>query len=235
MPARTMPCPSCGEPVPPDAETCPACGEPIAADDSEPDSTAHMAGGWLPPSSVQRATSAPMPASTPAPAPAPPAAPPSNAASTPAPAPAPRVRPGDAPLFADLPFDAPASLPGWLVLIGAGLAAIAFLLPWADAYVGSFYWDTWGLSTIDRILVFVFMAVTAALAVLPNPIGAWFRSGVLGLAGGGLALGRILPYLFGSFDVPFGVLVETIGAIVLMVGGALAVAPRRPRPQPPTG
>lgn len=197
------------------------------------DAAAPLAGAWLPPSTVQRPLSRPAPYAEPA-------RPEAVAASRPAPAPfAPQpgpaaVKPGEAPLLADLPLDAPSDLPGWLVLVGGGVGAVAFLLPWAPL-VFDFYWDSWGLANAARFLVFLLVLATAVLAIVPNRIGTWFRTGVLGLVAGGVALGLALPYLFGDFAVPFGVLVEAVAAILLIVGGAVAVAPRRSRTGPPEG
>lgn len=241
MPARTMPCPNCGAPVAPEAAACDACGQPIpvaggrtaawAALPPEPSAEAAVAvdagppaeaaaspipGAWLPPSSVHR-PGQPFPAATSAP----PAAPPMTR-----PEPGAAARPGEAPLLADLPFDAPSDLPGWLVLVGGGLASVAFVLPWAPL-VFDFYWDSWGLGSVERILVFLVAAVTTALAILPNRVGSWLRFGVLGLVVGGLGLGLTLPYLFGDFDVPLGVIVEAVGAVLLVAGGVVAARPSR--------
>lgn len=223
----------------PDADPDVAEPERLAPADST-GAPAPLAGAWLPPSTVQRPLTRPTPypgsarpeevaASRPTPAPF--ARQQGHADMTPAAA---QVKPGEAPLLADLPLDAPSDLPGWLVLVGGGVGAVAFLLPWAPL-VFDFYWDSWGLANAARFLVFVLVLATAVLAIVPNRIGPWFRTGVLGLVSGGVALGLALPYLFGDFAVPFGVLVEAVAAILLIVGGAVAVAPRRSRTQPPEG
>lgn len=229
----------------PDAEPAPEpdTAEPDATEADPPaafaldaapvgDAAAPLAGAWLPPSTVQRPLTRPAPYAEPS-------RPEATVASRPAPADLasrlePPVRPGEAPLLADLPLDAPSDLPGWLVLVGGGVGSVAFLLPWAPL-VFDFYWDSWGLANAARFLVFVLVLATAVLAIVPNRIGTWFRTGVLGLVAGGIALGLTLPYLFGDFAVPFGVLVEGVAAILLIVGGAVAVAPRRSRTEPPEG
>lgn len=147
------------------------------------------------------------------------------------PSPDPAPRPGEAPLLADLPFDAPNTLSGWLVAIGSGVAAISFLLPWAPGIAN--YTSSWGLSSVANIPVLALLVVTVVLAVLPNRVAPWVRSGVLGMIGGSLFLGVLWPYVVGDFGAEFGAIVGGVGAIVLVAGGILAVAPRRE--PPPTG
>ncbi len=133
-------------------------------------------------------------------------------------------KPGEAPLFADLPFDAPSTLVGWLVTLGSGLAALSFLLPWAPGIVN--YTSSWGLSSIANLPVLAILIATAVLAILPNPIPHWVRSAVLPLIGGSLFAGLLWPYVLGDFGAEFGSIAGMAAAVVLVVGGILAVAPR---------
>ena len=153
------------------------------------------------------------------------------------PAPAPRVRPGDASLLADLPFDAPNDVAGWLVAIGSVVAMVGFLLPWSEVVIGSAnfngYTDRWGLAATANILALAVSALTFTLGVLPNRVPVWLRSGVLGLALGGLLLGLVWPYILVLRGAGLGAIAVAVGALVLVVGGLLAVRPRRHGPQAP--
>jgi hypothetical protein len=144
----------------------------------------------------------------------------------PEPAPAgPPARPGRVSLFADLPFDAPDSISEWLVTIGSSVAALSFLLPWAPRIVS--YTSSWGLASPSHLPILALLLVTAVLAILPNRVATWIRSGVLGLIGGSLFLGILWPYVVGDFGAEFGSIVGAAAAIILAVGGIVAVAPRR--------
>lgn len=281
MPARAIPCRSCGDPVPRNLAACPACGTVVnpAVDSAkgtpDPASPAVEPGSAAPPSdtterpgaeaveAVDPVQDAPAPSIAPAsasdgldaggivvapaipgaylspsavyqPPPvsqppvmplagtAPPTAPAMSTGADPAP------RPGEAPLLADLPFDAPNTLSGWLVAIGSGLAAVSFLLPWAPGIAN--YTSSWGLSSVANIPVLALLIVTVVLAVLPNRVAIWIRSGVLGMIGGALFLGVLWPYVIGDFGAEFGATVGAVAAIVLAAGGILAVAPRREAP-----
>ena len=134
------------------------------------------------------------------------------------------ARPGQAPLFADLPFDAPNSLSGWLVMIGSAVAAISFLLPWAPGIVN--YTSSWGLSSLANLPILAILVAIVILAILPNGVPLWIRSAVLPLIGGSLFLGLLWPYVLGDFGAVFGSIVGAAGAVVLIVGGIVAVAPR---------
>jgi hypothetical protein len=138
-------------------------------------------------------------------------------------------RPGSASLFADLPFDTPKSLPGWLIAAGSAAAIAGFLLPWSRMIPGQGgfgYLDTWGLATPSRVLLLLFTVVALALAILPNRAPAWLRSGAAGLVLGGLLLGIVWPYLLDGASA-IGTLAEAAAALLLIIGGLLAVRPAR--------
>jgi hypothetical protein len=132
-------------------------------------------------------------------------------------------------LFADLPFDTPNSLPGWLIAAGSAAAIAGFLLPWSRMVPGAGgfgYLDTWGLATQSRVLLLLLTVMTLAMAILPNRVPAWLRTGVAGLVLGGLLLGIIWPYLVDGVGAA-GTLAEAAAALLLIVGGLLGVRPRR--------
>ncbi len=241
MSAGSVPCPECGKPVPADRDACPACGALMAAP-AAPDAMVAADGlasggivpggfvpsGHLPPSTIHR----PAPEAAPAPrmplagSPlVPPAAmaEPSAAAGSPGA----RTQPGRASLLADLPFDAPDTLAEWLVAVGSGVAAVTFLLPWAPRIVN--YTSSWGLASVSHLPVLGLLVTTAVLAILPNRVATWVRSGVLGLISGSLFLGVLWPYVAGDFGAEFGSIAGSVAALVLIAGGVLAVAPRKGR------
>jgi hypothetical protein len=132
-----------------------------------------------------------------------------------------RIEPGRSPLFADLPFDAPNSLPGWLVAGGGGLATISFLLPWV-AVIDS-YFSAWGLGSISNLPAFLLVFGTTALAILPSRLADWLRHGILGLTVGSFILGITWNRLVGATGGQLGVILEATGALLLLIGGILAI------------
>jgi hypothetical protein len=142
-----------------------------------------------------------------------------------------RPRSSPAALFADLHLDAPDDLPGWLVAIGGAIAVAGFLLPWAVVipFTASFggYTDRWGLAISSHLVLFAAALGLLSAAIMPNRIPDWIRNGVLPLAFGGLLLGIVWPYVFGGIGSQIGAMSVGLAALLLMVGGVLAVRPRR--------
>lgn len=213
----------------------PAAPAPVASDGAKPASP--PPGAYLPPSGAftardsglprgqlvhpgsARVSTAPTPrAGAPVPSPAVPAAEPPS-----------QPRPGSASLFADLPFDTPKSLPGWLIAAGSAAAIAGFLLPWSRMIPGQGgfgYLDTWGLATPSRVLLLLLVVVALAMAILPNRVPGWLRTGVAGLVLGGLLLGIVWPYLLDGASA-IGTLAEAAAALLLVIGGLLVVRPQR--------
>jgi hypothetical protein len=177
-------------------------------------------GGWIPPT--------PGPVGS-TPAGVPPAA---SSVGTGAPGGPPRdareAVPGRASILADLPFDAPDQLEGWLIALGGGLGIIGFFLPWTASLGTGLegYFGSWGLGIVSHLPVFAFLVIVTALAVLPNRVATWVRSGVCGMVGGGLLFGIVWLYL-GSDASQLGALLSAVAAILLIAGGVIAVAPGR--------
>lgn len=145
------------------------------------------------------------------------------------------LTPGRASLLADLPFDAPDDLPGWLVAVGSIGAAVSFLLPWAPEVLGSpafgtTYFGQWGLASPMHLPPLLFIVAIAALAVLPNGVAAWIRTGILPVLAGGLLLGLTWPYLVGGFGGLLGTTIAAAAAILMVAGGVVALAPRHAEP-----
>lgn len=189
-----------------------------------PPGPAAASGGWIPPTPGVAGAAATGTASMSASAEA-------TAAASPATA---RPRdgrpptPGRASILADLPFDAPDELEGWLVALGGGMGVLGFFLPWTGAIGEGLegYLGSWGLGVASRLPVFFLVLVVAALAVLPNRVATWVRTGVCGMVAGGVLLGLVWLYL-GSDASQLGALLAAVGAVLLIAGGIIAVAPGR--------
>jgi hypothetical protein len=142
-----------------------------------------------------------------------------------------RAGAGRARLLADLPFDAPDDLAGWIVSTGGVIAFAGFLLPWSRIVVGAAnsggYLDTWGFAVSSHLVAFGLVALTLALAFVPNRVPAWLRTGVLALFVGGLALGLAWPYVLVLPEARVGSIAVAIGGALLAVGGLLAVRSAR--------
>jgi hypothetical protein len=201
--------------------------------------------GWAPPAAAaQRAWAPPVTGGQSAGTP-PAGTPPAAVAGLPVtPAPAARATaattgrpaaPGRASILADLPFDAPDQLEGWLVALGAGIGVLAFLLPWRSSYQSGLdgYFDSWGLGIGAHLPVFLLILAVAVLAVLPNRIASWLRTGVGGMVVGGILLGLVWLYLGGTAEI--GAISGAVGGILMVVGGVIAVSPSRRSPPPADG
>jgi hypothetical protein len=140
---------------------------------------------------------------------------------------APRSRP-TLPKLGQLQLDLPDNLADWLVAAGSCVALVGFLLPWSDAVVGakSFggYTDSWGLAVPSHLLVLLLLGSVLTLAVMPNRVPSWIRTGLLGVLVGGLLLGLAWPYMIGGLGASLGILFEGVAAALLIAG---SVADRR--------
>ena len=112
---------------------------------------------------------------------------------------------------------------GYAAAAGSGLIAFGLLMPWSRSVIGatgvSGYFDTWGLAGSGHFLVFLWALAVLAVSVLPTRIPVSIRSGLAGLLLGVFCLGLVWPYLIGPLGAGIGVLVATVGAIVLTVAG----------------
>ena len=118
-------------------------------------------------------------------------------------------------------------LAGWLVAAGSAMAALGFVLPWSVAVIGARgyggYLDGWGLASPTHVLALAVVLLTLALGVVKTTVPAWLRTGVLGLALGGLLIGLTWPYAIGPLGADIGAMLATIGGLALVVGGGLAL------------
>lgn len=216
----------------------PAATAPTAPVDAPKAAPPPTPGAYLPPSGAFTARDSGLArgqlmqpgAARVSPAPAARSSPPAASASVPAAETDPGPRTGGSPLLADLPFGASTSLPGWLVAAGCAAAIAGFLLPWSKSIpfaTGFGYLDTWGLATPSHLLMLLMTMVTLTLAILPNRLPTWLRTGVVGLVLGGLLLGVTWPYLLDGFGAMIGALAVAAASVLLIVGGLLAVRPER--------
>lgn len=125
----------------------------------------------------------------------------------------------------DGPFGMPIEAPTRIVVLGAAVAGLGFLLPWARVVIGSGqiggYLNQWGLAGPGHIFVVALIAGLALLAIFAEHLPRWARLGLPTIALAFLLTGLIWPYLVGHFDTSIGVYVVAIGAVVMIVGGLL--------------
>lgn len=115
----------------------------------------------------------------------------------------------------------------WLVVIGAALAAIGFLLPWSNSVIGATgvdYFDRIGLAGRGHLIIAAGVLATLALALIRNPLPMWLRIGIPGLGLGSLLIGLVWVYVFGPLRTDPGAQAVLIGAVLLVVGGLIGIA-----------
>ena len=105
-------------------------------------------------------------------------------------------------------------LAGWLVAAGSAMAALGFVLPWSVAVIGARgyggYLDGWGLASPTHVIALAVVLLTLALGVVKTTVPAWLRTGVLGLALGGLLIGLTWPYAIGPLGAGIGAMLATL-------------------------
>jgi hypothetical protein len=123
------------------------------------------------------------------------------------------------------PLSLPADLPTRVVMLGAGLALLGFLMPWADIVIGSGVMDgyvaKWGLAGPGHPLILLIVAGLFGLALIADRLPPWARLGLPSIGLAGLLIGLAWPYLLGPFDASVGVYVVAVGAILMIAGGLL--------------
>jgi hypothetical protein len=120
---------------------------------------------------------------------------------------------------------------GSVSVAGAALASVGFLLPWASVVIGSTgsgYFDRWGFAGPGHLVVVLGTLAVLLLSIVRNPVPSWIRTGIGGLGVGALLLGLAWPYLLNpALEAAPGVLIESVGALALIVAGVLAIATDR--------
>nr|MBA2719204.1 hypothetical protein [Chloroflexota bacterium] len=121
---------------------------------------------------------------------------------------------------------------------GATVAALGFLLPWANVLAGAGllggYFTQWGLAGPGHWIVVVLLLGTVVVALAGAATARW-PVGRAAIAMAALLVGLLWPYLFGFLGRSVGAWVVLAGAIVLVVGGLLDGAARHDPEGPPVG
>ena len=133
------------------------------------------------------------------------------------------------------PLGLPTDVATRVVLLGAGISLLGFLLPWADIVIGSGVMDgyvaQWGLAGPGHPLILLLVAGLFSLALIVERLPRWARLGLPSIGLACLLIGLAWPYLAGPFDASIGVYVVAIGAMVMIVGGLLdRIASRHAEP-----
>lgn len=122
-----------------------------------------------------------------------------------------------------------------LVLVGAMGTVIAMLVPWVPlgrSGIGA-WTDAWGVAMPGHLIVFLLACGALALATLPNSIGPWLRTGIVGLMLGSLVLGLVWRSAFGAGGGGFGIPLTFVSGAVLAIGGLLSTLVHRHANEPP--
>jgi hypothetical protein len=123
------------------------------------------------------------------------------------------------------PLGLPVDVATRIVLLGAGISLLGFLLPWADIVIGSGVMDgyvaQWGLAGPGHPLVLILLAGLFGLTLIIERLPRWARLGLPSIGLACLLIGLAWPYLAGPFDASIGVYVVAIGAMVMIAGGLL--------------
>ncbi len=123
------------------------------------------------------------------------------------------------------PLGMPAEAPTRIVVLGASIAGLGFLLPWARVVIGSQqiggYLAQWGLAGPGHLAVLALIVGLAVLALVAARLPRWVRLGLPTIALAFLLAGLLWPYLVGNFQTSIGVYVVAVGAIVMIAGGLL--------------
>jgi hypothetical protein len=119
----------------------------------------------------------------------------------------------------------PAEAPTRIVVLGAGISGLGFLLPWANYIIGNGkiggYLDQWGLAGPGHVIVLALIAGVALLALFAAQMPRWVRVGLPSICLAFLLSGLVWPYLVGPYDALIGVYVVAVGAVIMIGGGLL--------------
>ncbi len=114
--------------------------------------------------------------------------------------------------------------PRAVIAVGAALAAIGFLLPWANVLAGAGllggYFTQWGLAGPGHWIALTLLVATVGIALAGSPTARW-PVGLGAIALAALLVGMMWPYLFGYLGRSIGIWVVLAGSIVLVIGGVL--------------
>src|SRR5262249_20595428 len=121
-------------------------------------------------------------------------------------------------------FGITADTPRRLIGAGAAIAALGFLLPWAEVVIGSglagSYWARWGMAGPGHWIVVALLGALVGGALAQDGL-ARVPVGPIAVGLGMLLVGLVWPYLFGVIGHAVGVWLVLVGALVLAAGGIL--------------
>jgi hypothetical protein len=123
-------------------------------------------------------------------------------------------------------LDVDRAFPPQAVVVGAGIATLGFLMPWAPIVIGSThtggYLDQWGLAAPGHAALLLVIIALGAAASQVDRLPDWARPGLPAVIISGILIGLVWPYLLvGGFQPTVGVYLTFAAAIVLVVGGLL--------------
>jgi hypothetical protein len=131
----------------------------------------------------------------------------------------------------DGPLGLPANAPGRTIALGAALAGLGLILPWAEIVIGSAsmggFLDQWGLAAPGHPIVLLLLIGVGALAVAHERWPVRVGAGTSAIVLGSVVIGLAFPYVMGPFREAVGVYVTVAGAVVMIIGGLLARAAQR--------
>jgi hypothetical protein len=128
----------------------------------------------------------------------------------------------------DGPLGLAATLPGRTIALGAAIAGLGFLLPWAEIVIGSAgvggFLDQWGLAGPGHWVILLLLMTVGGLAVVGERTSVRVGTSTAAIVVGALLLGLAFPYVMGPLREAVGVYVTLTGALVMIAGGLLARA-----------
>jgi hypothetical protein len=132
---------------------------------------------------------------------------------------------------AEGPLGLPVNAAGRTIALGAAIAGLGFLLPWAEIVIGSAsmggFLDMWGLAGPGHPIVLLLLIGIGFLAVAHEKWPVRVGAGTAAIVLGSVLLGLAFPYVMGPFREAVGVYVTAAGAVIMIAGGLLARVPRR--------
>lgn len=133
--------------------------------------------------------------------------------------------------FASIQLGISPRAPALSIVGGAGLAALGFLLPWADIVLGASsmggYFDRWGLAGPGHPVVLAILLALAGFAFISDRLPRLAAPRVPGVAVAFLLFGLAWPYLFGPYNASLGIFFVTAGAVIVFGGALLDLVVRR--------
>jgi hypothetical protein len=116
-----------------------------------------------------------------------------------------------------------------MIAIGAVVAVVGFLLPWANGSASSIlavWTSVWGLAGAGHWLIVLVAAALGLVASSSSPRVTSVALGLPSIALASLLLGLVWPTVLGAASRPIGVLAVLVGAVVLGIGGVIHLGAR---------